>query len=59
LLNPIRAKVDLSLTVLSYQDLSVTSPGHAIFLAHHVAKEVMAVTNVFNGVQNIGVPLPI
>jgi hypothetical protein len=59
LLNPIRAKVDLSLTVLSYQDLSVTSPGHAIFLAHHVAKEVMAVTNVFNSVQNVGVPLPI
>ena len=26
LLNPIRAKVELSLTVLSYQDLSLLSP---------------------------------
>src|SRR5262245_10195136 len=35
LLNPIRAKVELSLTVLSYNDLSVLSPGYALFLAHH------------------------
>lgn len=54
LLNPIRAKVDLSLTVLSYQDLSMLSPARALFLAHHVAKEIMATTNVFNSVANIG-----
>jgi len=42
-LNPIRAKVSgLSLRVLSYNDFSVTHPGYAIFLAHQVAKEVMA-----------------
>jgi hypothetical protein len=57
LLNPIRAKVELSLTVLSYQDLSLTSPGYALFLAHHIVKEVMATTNLFNSVQNIGTGL--
>ncbi len=56
-LNPIRAKVNLSLTVLSYNDLGLTSPGRAIFLAHHIVKEVMATTNVFNSVQNIGTGL--
>jgi hypothetical protein len=54
LLNPIRAKVELSLTVLSYHDLSVTSPGEALFLVHHIAKEIMATTNIFNSAQNIG-----
>ena len=43
LLNPILAKVSLSLRVLSYNDLSVTHPGHAMFLAHQVIKETMAV----------------
>jgi hypothetical protein len=57
LLNPIRAKVDLSLSVLSYHDLSVTSPGEALFLVHHIAKEIMATTNVFNSAQNVGVAL--
>lgn len=56
-LNPIRAKVDLSLTVLSYHDLSVTSAGEALFLVHHIAKEIMATTNLFNSAQNIGVAL--
>jgi len=53
-LNPIRAKVELSLTVLSYQDLSVTDPAYTLFLAHHVVKEVMAATNLFNSAQSIG-----
>ena len=53
-LNPIRAKVDLSLTVLSYQDLSVVSPGQALFLVHHITKEIMATTNVFNSIRNTG-----
>ena len=44
----------LSLTVLSYHDLSLLSPARALFLAHHVAKEVMATTNVFNSIANIG-----
>src|SRR5882672_4019036 len=57
LLNPIRAKVELSLTVLSYHDLTVTSPGQALFLVHHITKEIMATTNIFNSVQNIGTGL--
>jgi hypothetical protein len=54
LLNPTRAKVELSLDVLSYQELSLGSAGHALFLAHHIAKEVLATTNIFNSAANIG-----
>jgi hypothetical protein len=41
-LNPIRAKVSLGLRVLSYNDLPLTDPGFALFLAHQVVKEAMA-----------------
>lgn len=41
-LNPIRAKVSLGLQVLSYNDLPLTHPGYALFLAHQVVKEAMA-----------------
>jgi len=54
LLNPIRAKVDLSLAVLSYQDLPLLSAGRVLFLAHHIVKEVMAATNLFSNIQNVG-----
>src|SRR5437667_9616926 len=54
LLNPIRAKVDLSLAVLSYQDLPTLSAGRVLFLAHHIVKEVMAATNLFSNIQNVG-----
>ncbi len=57
LLNPILAKVDLTLQVLSYVDLKITNPGYTLFLAYQIAKEVMATTNVANSVQNIGVSL--
>ena len=57
LLNPIRAKVDLSLYVLSYADLKLTHPGYTLFLAHQIAKEVMATTNVTNSTQNLGASL--
>jgi hypothetical protein len=57
LLNPIRAKVELSLTVLSYQDFSVLHPGYALFLAHQVTKEMLATTNVANIAQNIATGL--
>ena len=61
LLNPIRAKVDLSLQVLSYADLKITNPGYSMFLAHQIAKETLATSNVINSVrniQNIRVPIP-
>jgi hypothetical protein len=56
-LNPIRAKVDLSLTVLSYQDLSPLSPGRALFLTHHIAKEALAKLNLFNSAAGTGAAL--
>jgi hypothetical protein len=59
LLNPIRAKVDLSLEVLTYADFKPTDPGYHLFLIHQIAKEVLATTNVFNSVQNIGSGLKI
>jgi len=58
-LNPTRAKVDLSLQVLSYYDLKITNPGYSIFLAHQIAKEVMATSNVLNSIQNTGVSLKV
>lgn len=59
LLNPIRAKVDLTLNVLSYMDLKITNPGYTLFMAHQIAKEVMATTNVVNSALNVGVSLKI
>jgi hypothetical protein len=57
LLNPLRAKVDLSLSVLSYTDLPQLSPARALFLAYHISKEIMATTNVVNSIGNIGASL--
>ncbi|MEW6494487.1 MAG: hypothetical protein AB1589_18520 [Cyanobacteriota bacterium] len=42
-LNPIRAKVSLSLRVLNYNDLPWGKQGAKLFLAHHKIKERMAV----------------
>jgi len=58
-LNPIRAKVDLSLLVLSYADFKFSDPGYNLFLVHQITKEVLATTNVFNSVQSIGSGLKI
>ena len=56
-LNPILAKVDLTLQVLSYVDLKITNPGYTLFLAHQITKEILATTNVINSAQNVGVSL--
>jgi hypothetical protein len=47
-LNPIRAKVSLTLKVLSYRDLEPTHPGYAVFMANHIAKEAMAAVGSIN-----------
>lgn len=47
-LNPIRAKVKLDMRVLNYHDLGLASPGGALFMAHQIAKEAMAVANIGN-----------
>ena len=57
LLNPIRAKVELTLMVLSYNDLQTTSLGRALFLVHQVTQEALAVSNAFNNIQNVGTAL--
>lgn len=59
LLNPTRAKVDLTMQVLSYYDLKVSNPGFSLFLAYQIAKEAMATANIFNSAQNIGASLKI
>lgn len=41
-LNPIRAKVTMSLRVLSYNDLTFTEPGYSLFMAHQTLKEGFA-----------------
>jgi hypothetical protein len=56
-LNPIRAKVDLTLNVLSTADLKPTHAGYNLFLAHQIAKEVLAMSNIFNSVQQTGASL--
>jgi hypothetical protein len=57
LLNPTRAKVDLTLMVLSYNDLQTTSLGRALFLVHQVTKEALAISNTYRNVQNLGTAL--
>lgn len=52
LLSPTRAKVDLTLQVLSYYDLRVDSVGNALFLAHQITKEVFATANAVASVAN-------
>lgn len=41
-LTPVRASVELSVRVLTYSDLPVSDPGHALFLVHQVLKETTA-----------------
>jgi hypothetical protein len=50
LLFPTRASVELSVAVLSYNELSPTDPGFALFLVHQVLKEAMATVAGITGV---------
>ena len=52
-LNPIRAKVDLSLRVLTYRDLDVTNPGYWVYLAAFTQKEVMSALNTYGDTSGI------
>ena len=58
-LNPIRAKADLSLSVLTYRDLDVTNPGYWVYLASFTQKEVMAALNTFGEASEIAAMAPI
>ncbi len=58
LLNPIQAKVSLSLRVLTYDDLGLLSAGGGLYLVHQVGKEVLAglgSTLSFAATANLGV----
>jgi hypothetical protein len=59
LLNPVRARIDLSMTVLSYHDLPPTHAGSMLFMVHQVAKEVLATTNTGWSIANFGASLKI
>jgi hypothetical protein len=52
-LNPIRAKVSLSLRVLSYNDLSWKHPGFTLFLAHQTIKETLAAMGTAENVESM------
>ncbi|MDO8144898.1 MULTISPECIES: hypothetical protein [unclassified Isoptericola] len=47
---PTRATAELTLDVLTYDDLAPTDPGFAVFLAHQVAKEALATLGGAHGV---------
>lgn len=53
LLNPVQAKVDLTLAVLSTSDLQSIDPGYSIFIAHQIAKEIIGTTNLVPAAQSV------
>jgi hypothetical protein len=53
-LNPIQAKVKVSLQVLSYNDLSLTNPGYYMFLAHQAIKETFATIGSVRDIKSLG-----
>jgi hypothetical protein len=53
-LNPIRATVTLSMSVLTYQDLGLLSVGGGLSMAHQVTKEVMATIGGVGNVSALG-----
>lgn len=52
-LSPIRAKVSLGLRVISYSDVSSSSPAWSLFLAHQVTKEAMVAVAVINSLNAV------
>lgn len=56
-LNPMRAKVNLGLRVLNYQDLGLLSVGGALFMVHQIVKEVMATIGGVSNIAAIGTTL--
>jgi hypothetical protein len=52
-LNPIRAKINLGLRVLSYNDLSITNPAYYVFLTHQIVKEAMAAIGTVSNIADV------
>jgi hypothetical protein len=57
-LNPVLAKVDLTLAILSYADLRISDPGYQIFLAYQVIKERLVAQAPMGGAQATGAAIP-
>ncbi len=57
-LNPIRARADLSMRVMTYRDLDVTNPGYWVYLAAFTQKEAMAGLNTLGDRTGIQAVLP-
>ena len=58
-LNPIQAKVELGLKVLSYMELREESIGYGAYVATQAQKEVMARMNIVNNIEQIAGMLPV
>ncbi|MBD5788260.1 hypothetical protein IF650_19035 [Cellulosimicrobium terreum] len=58
-LAPVRASVDVTLDALTYDDLAPTNPGFALYVAHHVAAEVLASVAAVSGVVGASVELSV
>ena len=56
-LNPILARVQLSLTVLSTLDLPTDNPGYSLYVAHQTAKEALAQANPAQSAEATGVAI--
>ncbi|SAL80256.1 hypothetical protein AWB71_06081 [Caballeronia peredens] len=57
-LNPINAKADLGLKVLTYRDLQLTDPAFWVYMASFTQKEVMAALNLGQDTGALGRALP-
>jgi hypothetical protein len=57
-LNPILAKADLSLKVLTYRELEMTNPAYWVYMAAFAQKEVMAALNLAQGAAAVRGRLP-
>jgi hypothetical protein len=54
LLNPIRAKVTLSLRVLNVVDTGFINPAGALYMAYQIGKEALAASNTTQTMANLG-----
>src|SRR5579863_8668638 len=57
-LNPIQAKAELNLRVLTYRDLDMTNPGYWAYMASFARKEAMAALNTAQTASQIRGLLP-
>jgi hypothetical protein len=59
LLNPMRAKVELGLKVLTYMELKEESLGYGAYKATLTQKQIMAASNIINNIEQVMGMLPI